>query len=169
MNTKLNTYALQKSRRMRVTLPSLYKKPGAFHVLTHSSLYKPPYTARVQADGSFSMNYKKISRTAILLTNVKGENYTLCKTYFEHRNSTESEWCSILDGIKYSLRKDQDAIELENDNLGVITSLIERKVPRHSYLADYYHLIFRQIRQFEYLGIRWIPRERNRADDLFRV
>lgn len=154
---------------MRVTLPFIYKKPGNFHILTRSSPIRPPYTALVQTDGSFSVQYNRISRTAVLLTNAKGENHSLCKTYFEHKNSTESEWCSVYDGMKYSLRKDQDAIELENDNLGVITSLIERKVPRHSYLADYYHLIFRQIRQFEYLGIRWIPRERNRADELFRV
>jgi hypothetical protein len=115
------------------------------------------------------LNYKPISRTAVLITNLKGEQNTLCNTYFDHKNSTESEWCSILDGIKYSIKKDHDAIELENDNLGVIQSLINRKIPKRHYLAEYYTMIYKNLRQLEYLGIRWIPRERNRADDIFRV
>ena len=140
-----------------------------FTVLTRGAFHRPSYTARIQTDGSFSSKYKSISRTAVFLTTSKGDQHTLCRTYFDNKNHMESEWCSILDGINYSLKKDQDAIELENDNLSVITSLVNHRIPRHSYLSDYYLMIYKYLRQFEYVGIRWIPRELNRADEIFRV
>jgi ribonuclease HI len=154
---------------MRKTLDLLYSHPTKFAVLTRGSFHRPSYTARVQTDGSFSVKYKPISRTAIILTTSKGDQHSLCTTYFDHKNHVESEWCSVLEGIKYSLKKDQDAIELENDNLGVINSLVNHRIPRHSYLSDYYLMIYKYLPQFEYVGIRWIPRELNRADDLFRI
>jgi ribonuclease HI len=154
---------------MRKTINLLYSQPGKFTVLTRGVIHRPSYTARIQTDGSFSANYKSISRTAVFLTTSKGEQYSLCRTYFDHKNHVESEWCSVLEGIEYSLKKDQDAIELENDNLGVITSLVNHRIPRHSYLSDYYLMIYKYMRQFEYVGIRWIPRELNRADNIFRV
>jgi len=131
---------------------------------------RPPYTARVQTDGSFSLNYPHVSRTAVIVTSISGDKSQLCKTYFNHMSSYESELCSVLDGIKFSLKRNQDAIELENDNLGVINSLINYKViPRNPYLSKYYSDIYNQIKQFEYLGVRWIPRELNKADDLFSI
>jgi ribonuclease HI len=121
--------------------------------------------AFVQTDGSFKGN---ISRTAVLLNTSHNENYKLLNSYLDHKNSTESEWCSVLDGIQYSISKDEGSIELENDNLGVINSIINNKMPNKSYLADYYYLIENEIRNLDYFGIRWIPRELNRADDIFR-
>lgn len=80
----------------------------------------------------------------------------------------ESEWCSIVDGIQYAIRKDEVSFELENDCLPVVRSIINKKVPRSSLLADYYTAAFKEIRNLEYFGIRWIPRELNKADELFR-
>lgn len=154
---------------MRSSLTLLAKDPTKFTVLTRSTLHRPPYTARIQTNGSFSICYNPISRTAALLTTIKGDQHSLCKTYFEHANSTETEWCSVLDGIKYSIKKDQDALELENSNLSLIDSLINRKIPKKPYLADYYFMIYKNISQLEYLGIRWIPREQNRADTIFSI
>jgi len=119
---------------------------------------------RVQTDGSFG--HSKISRTAVLYRDRKGIDTTQCKTYFDHRNSTESEWCSVLDGIQYAVKKDEGFVELENDNLGVIQSLIRRKEPKMGY---YYQVIQKELLHFDYVGIRWIPREMNAADDIFRI
>ena len=136
-----------------------------FSILTRS--IRPPQITKVQTDGSF--NISKISRTAVLMNTYDHNQYILCKTYFTHKNSTESEWRSVLDGLQFSIKKDQGAIELENDNQGVIRSIITKRPPSKPYLLDYYMAIYRAIPEFEYLGIRWIPRAYNRADDIFRI
>jgi len=100
---------------------------------------------------------------------LKGEDYTLCNTYFNHVNSTESEWQSVYDGIEYAVRKEQQSVELENDNLGVVKSIIDRRSKVGSLFSDYRAMIYKQVRDLEYVGIRWIPRELNKADDIFRI
>ena len=80
----------------------------------------------------------------------------------------ESEWCSILDGIRYAIQRDEGSIELENDCLPIVRSITRRKIPTNSLLANYYTAVFKEIRELDYLGIRWIPRELNKADELFR-
>lgn len=144
-------------------------KPGAFIPLTKPNpLLELMPKAHVQTDGSFKPSRNNLSRTAVILLKPDGEKYTLCTTYFNHANSHESEWCSVLDGIEFSLKNGSETINLENDNLGVITSLINQKKPSSLY-ADYYYHIKDLAKDFEWLGIRWIPRELNRADDLFRL
>jgi ribonuclease HI len=140
-----------------------------FRPLTKPYLVRPLQTALVQTDGSFSMKHKGISRTAVILTTYKGNTYTLSKTYFDHIDSTESEWCSVLDGITYAIKRGQDSLELENDNIGVIRSLVQEDRPKRAHIADYYNAIQYSLKEFEYLGVRWIPRRLNRADGLFRV
>jgi hypothetical protein len=44
-----------------------------------------------------------------------------------------------------------------------------KKPPMKSYLSDYYDMIFKEVKQMQYMSIRWIPREFNRADRLFRI
>jgi hypothetical protein len=75
----------------------------------------------------------------------------------------------VLDGITYAIKRGQDSLELENDNLGVIKSLILAVRPNRPDIADYYNAIQYSLKEFEYLGVRWIPRRLNRADGLFRV
>lgn len=140
-----------------------------FRPLTKPYLVRPLQTALVQTDGSFSMKHKGISRTAVILTTYKGNTYTLSKTYFDHIDSTESEWCSVLDGITYAIKRGQDSLELENDNIGVIRSLVQEDRPKRAHIADYYNAIQYSLKEFEYLGVRWIPRKFNKADRLFRV
>jgi ribonuclease HI len=148
----------------------LYKiNLGAFVPLTKPNpLLELMPKSRVQTDGSFKLSQNKLSRTAVILLKPDGEKHTLCSTYFTHANSHESEWCSVLDGIEFSKKKGSQSINLENDNLGVITSLISQKKPSGLY-SDYYYQITDLAKEFEWLGIRWIPRELNRADDLFRL
>ena len=140
-----------------------------FRPLTKPYLVRPLQTALVQTDGSFSMKHTGISRTAVILTTYKGNTYTLSKTYFDHTDSTESEWCSVLDGIMYAVKKGQPCLELENDNIGVIRSLVQEDRPKRAHIADYYNAIQYSLKEFEYLGVRWIPRKFNKADRLFRV
>jgi hypothetical protein len=87
-------------------------------------------------------------------------------TYFDHQSYVESKWCSILDGIILATAKGQGSIDLENDNLAVVNSIIHGRRPSKYY--DYYWSILESIKDFDYVGLRWIPRELNRADELFR-
>lgn len=122
--------------------------------------------AHLQTDGSF--RYKdKVSRTASLLK--ADATFKSVKTYFDHKNSYESEWCSILDGIQMTQSNDVSAISLENDNLGVINALIQKRLPRHDYAAVYYDLILKEVKHMDFVEIRWIPRRLNKADALFRI
>jgi hypothetical protein len=151
---------------MRETLSKFLLKPTRFVTLSRS-LIKPDKIAHLQTDGSFSSS--NISRTAVILSTRENVNYKLMNTYFDHKNSSESEWCSILNGIKYSIHKDEGCAELENDCLPVIQHLINKRVPRKGYLQEYYNLILNEAKNMDYLAIRWIPREMNRADDLFHI
>lgn len=152
---------------MRRAVP-LFKHPGPFTLLTAKHIIRSPHIALVQTDGSYSFNQANLSRTAVALTQADGKKYSLCKTYFEHANSCEAEWCSVLDGVIYSLKRKTDNVNLENDNLGVITSLIQREKPAQIYKA-YYEYILDLSKNFDSFAIRWIPRRLNKADRLFRV
>ena len=126
---------------------------------------RPLRPVLIQTDGSF-IAHKNVSRTACILT-VNTVDYKRMATYFDHQSHVESEWCSILDGIILATAKGQGSIDLENDNLAVVNSIIHGRRPNKYY--DYYWTILESIKDFEYVGMRWIPRELNRADELFRI
>ena len=153
---------------MRRTIQSLFRRPGAFTSLTKINPFQVEEPSKIQTDGSFKIQNGRISRTAVILTKPDGIKYSLCRTYFDHANSCESEWRSVLDGLEYSLKKEVSVVKLENDNLGVINSIIHKNKPSGLY-SDYYHYIFDLVKKFDYVGIRWIPRELNKADKLFRI
>jgi hypothetical protein len=153
---------------MRHAMAAFLKKPTVFSALTRAGP-RPSKVALVQTDGSFSAEFAEMSRTAVLLKTTSHETYSLVDTYTDHWNSMESEWASVLNGVQFALKKDQGSVELENDCLPVIKHLIFRKPPAKSYLADYYAAVFKEAKKMEYLGVRWIPRELNRADDFFRI
>jgi ribonuclease HI len=134
------------------------KNPTPFRALKGK---RSPATILVQTDGSFL--HSRMSRTASIL--FTRSNISMVRTYFDHVNSTESEWCSILDGLAFSLEKGHGSVELENDCLGVIRALMSR---RRGPFTEYYDEIHDTIRKMDYVSVRWIPRELNRADDLFR-
>jgi len=152
---------------MRQTLAIFLRNPQPFFSLTR--FVRPAKVALVQTDGSFSIQYPEMSRTAVILRTKDFVEHSLVDTYTDHWNSHESEWASVLNGVQFALKKDQSSIELENDCLPVIKHLIHKKRPLKSYLADYYSQIMKEAKGMEYLGIRWIPRELNKADDLFRI
>lgn len=117
---------------------------------------------RMQTDGSY-IHSLKLSRIACWIPEAK-QGWLTTYSDNEHRDSMESEWCSIVD----ALDKEIPLLNIENDCQGVINSLILKKKPRKDYLREYYWEILERAGQMEWLGICWIPRELNRADDLFR-
>jgi ribonuclease HI len=140
----------------------------AFTPLSKKCAIKPPALAHVQTDGSYNFD-SRISRTAAILYTPADIRYSFVKTYFKHKDSTESEWCSVLNGMLYSIDKNELAVELENDNASVIQALVKREAPAKSVYQFYYKEIFEASKNFEWLSVRWIPRRLNRADDLFRI
>jgi len=129
-----------------------------------NSVVEPLALAAIQTDGSFKKN---ISRTAVILDTIQGEQFTLVNTYFTHANSYESEWCSVLNGLEFALKKKQTTVTLENDNQGVIQSLITQIPPKVFW--NYYDSIHGLLESFDWVSVRWIPRRQNKADRLFRI
>jgi ribonuclease HI len=138
-----------------------------FYALSKGRFIIPERVSHIQTDGSFGPQYK-ISRTACLMVDSKKDTRTLINTYLDHKNSYESEWSSVVDGIDFALKKKEYTLEIENDNLSVIQCLINNKRPKQKYVVDYFDYVMDISRKIDYLGIRWIPRELNKADDLFR-
>jgi ribonuclease HI len=146
------------------TTPLFSRIATIFVPLCKNSLVEPFALAAIQTDGSFR---KDISRTAVILDTIQGEQFTLTNTFFTHSNSYESEWCSVLNGLEFALKKNQKAVTLENDNQAVIQSLITQRPPK--VLWPYYDAIYDLMNEFDWVSMRWIPREQNKADKLFRI
>jgi ribonuclease HI len=146
-------------------MPRASLRPFSLLFTTHA---RPPIViAALQTDGSF--RYKdRISRTACLL-NDEGSTYKSVKTYFEHKNSYESEWCSVLDGIRMSQDYQIGNLQIENDNLSVMNCLINERPPPQGYVTKYYADIIAASRDMDWLEVRWIPRKLNKSDGLFRI
>jgi ribonuclease HI len=130
--------------------------------------FRPPIVSLVQTDGSYWV-HNKIGRTAVILhQRPEMETWRFLNTYTLMRNSTEAEWRSILDGVNYAQTKGIGSLDVENDNLGVCQSLMKNQLPTKGWERDYYYHINKMVAEMEYCSIRWIPRELNKADKLFR-
>jgi hypothetical protein len=126
---------------------------------------RPLRTALLQTDGSFRTDLN-LSRTACILT-VETVDYKRMASYFDHRSHIESEWCSILDGLYFAASNDQGSVDLENDNQAVVNCILRGRTPYR--YADYFWAIRDSINTMDYVGLRWIPRELNKSDELFRI
>jgi hypothetical protein len=144
----------------RMILPQSYRQTGC---LVPSF---PPILTYVQTDGSFRQMNPKARVATIIQT--PGETYRYMIP-IDADSFTESEWASVLFGLTLALEKNCDAIALENDNLGVIRALVLPKPRlRHEYARFYHNQILTQAKETSWTGARWIPREQNNADALFR-
>ena len=139
---------------------------GEFYTSVNNCVVKPTVLGHIQTDGSYR-HMDKISRTALILK-FKGEQFQNVKTYFNLHNSEEVEWLSVLNGILYAKTHKVTALQLENDNLSVMNSIIHERSPKDKF-RPYYSTIQKNIYDFDWLDMRWIPRRYNRADDLFRL
>jgi len=122
--------------------------------------------ARVQTDGSFRRTHPK-SRVAAVITGPDAGDRHSALTEIHARSSTETEWASVAFGLELAVSRDHDIIALENDNLSVIHGLIFRPPLKHEYARYYRNKIEHIAKDTLWTGVRWIPREINKADKLF--
>ena len=127
----------------------------------HASL---PVISYIQTDGSFKPGEARIA--GILRTPAKSIQYMFP---IKAKSSTETEWASVAFGLQIALEYNCDTVALENDNLGVIRSLLfpDSRL-RHEYARIYRDRILTLSTKTEWTGVRWIPRDQNTADALFR-
>jgi hypothetical protein len=137
-----------------------------YHRIGGALTYSPPVLSIVQTDGSHT---SRQSRVAMILTS--RDEMSMYKKMIPIRaeNSTETEWASVAAGVEFAIQKGESYIGIENDNLGVVGALItdKRDFGRSTYAYYYRDKILKSAGLTLWTGIRWIPREINRADDLF--
>ena len=123
------------------------------------NILQPSTFSIIQCDGSFKNG---IGKTAVLYGKHARVSYPLCI-----ESSTEAEWKSVHDALLFGLEHGVTTIGIENDNLGVINTFLNDIVPKREYARYYKWKITKDAEQTEWTGVRWIPRGKNRADDLF--
>jgi len=130
--------------------------------------FRAPICALLQTDGSFH-HRTGLSRVAMRLQNpAHTEIYQKMTVIPNAQDSTETEWASISHGLLFALESGERNLEVENDNLGVVSALIlKEKVMKQEYAKYYRYIILNTASKTEWTGIRWIPRELNLADALF--
>ena len=129
---------------------------------------KPISPSLVQTDGSFHYNTRS-GRVAVSLSH-NSQVFTKVINVHKPEDSYEVEWCAVYSGLLFALRHNVESINIENDNLGLVNNLLTGKILKTDkpYVIDYKQAILALAKQTHWTGIRWIPREQNRADDLFR-
>lgn len=127
----------------------------------------PLVTAHLQTDGSF--HPRKPARIAMIL-NTLDRQHTYKQVHdVLAETSMEAEWMSVEQGIQFALNNNEGRLEIENDNLGVVTALMFPNDPVKQEIGRYYRDRIYALSQYgEWMGIRWIPRAINDADALFR-
>lgn len=129
--------------------------------------FPPPFIARVQTDGSMTRLHG--ARIAALMRTADGKSTHNDLEKIKALSSTEAEWASVAFGLELALKHDQQAIGIENDCLGVIHALMYPTTPlKHSYARYFRAVIIEATAETDWVGVRWIPREMNRADALLR-
>jgi ribonuclease HI len=160
-------------------LRSLSRKaePLGIHVQPHTRIggvnthmMSPMFYAKVQTDGSFYPN-TGMSRVAMILTTAdRNSELKHMKSISTCEDSTETEWASVSQGLLFAIENNERMIAIENDNLSVVSNLIMggNSVSKKDYVKYYRYIILGLTSKTEWTGIRWIPREMNLADGLFR-
>ena len=160
-------------------LRSLSRKaePLGIHVQPHTRIggvnthmMSPMFYAKVQTDGSFYPN-TGMSRVAMILTTAdRNSELKHMKSISTCEDSTETEWASVSQGLLFARENNERMIAIENDNLSVVSNLIMggNSVSKKDYVKYYRYIILGLTSKTEWTGIRWIPREMNLADGLFR-
>jgi hypothetical protein len=90
-------------------------------------------------------------------------------TPIDASSSTETEWASVALGLQMALENNEMVNGIENDNMSVIRGLtVPERSLRHEYARHYRNEIQQLAKHTLWTGVRWIPREANHADGLFK-
>ena len=123
--------------------------------------------AHVQVDGSYSSTTRE-ARAAAILTPTKSHNTYRHVQGISAESSTETKWAAISLGLEFAMTHNEEVIAIENDCLSVVGALLMRDGPlRHEYARYWRNRIIGSANQCQWVGLRWIPRQMNHADDLF--
>ena len=125
---------------------------------------RPHLNYLVQTDASFYHKTHAAKTGVILFPNED----CIRKEYTYMKDSFQAEYQSVLDGLVFARDKGKPGVALENDCAGVIGSLVSGKPPRKKHVEVCYRNIEKILGDFDWVAIRWIPRELNQADALLR-
>jgi ribonuclease HI len=128
----------------------------------------PLLSALVQTDGSFGSPYCGNRIANVLTSSNRLSTWNQCKTV-NAVSATEAEWASVAAGLEFALEHNETAICIENDNQSVMEGLLKKDRNRMEYARYYKNRIEFLTREANWVGVRWIPRKFNRADDLFYI
>ena len=106
-----------------------------------------------------------------MLLTTEQHKYTLTRMTKipDAHDSTETEWASINHGLLFALENNERNIHIENDNLSVIRGLmLPNSVLKNEYAKYHRYIIMNTVAKTYWTAIRWIPRELNASDTLFR-
>ena len=142
----------------------------AYTLVAGKRPYMPVMYAVVQTDASFYHHTKWTRVAALMKPSINDHVGSMMRTIDNAVSSSEAEWASVTAGIEFALEQGEDSVAIENDNLQVIHGLIVPGIElRHSYAKYHKQRILRLAEHMEWLGARWIPRDMNHADKLFRT
>ena len=143
-------------------------KSMAFLRLGGHRMYPPPVLCIVQTDGSFQ-HWSGSAAVAARMTKANEVLVEQVHSIYNVESSTEAEWASVYFGLQVATQSKEYSVGVENDNLSVIQHLLFgfKNKPR-DYAYYYNYKIHETVKDMDWCGIRWIPRERNQADSLFK-
>lgn len=127
-----------------------------------------PLLSLVYVDGSYRQNPPRAA-VAYYMKSVSGSIYS-SSIPIKAQSSTEAEWASIYFGLKTALENDYKDIHIKNDCLSVIQAFLPHSnEPR----LDYARYFKKEIKGLatnggDWVGISWIPRELNLADQILQ-
>lgn len=149
----------------RIRATSLPLSP--YYHIGGTTMTPPPVPAITQIDASFWHKQRRTS-LGIIMNLPDATTIHKSKTLFTPRCSTEAEWEAVRFGLEETLEQGAKDICLENDNLSVVATLMDRAERRTAYSRENYVKIKTLCTHAHYVGIRWIPRELNLADEVAR-
>jgi hypothetical protein len=109
--------------------------------------------ALVKAESVFHPNVK----LTCITTTVTSERQTIQQIkWLPVVASTEADWLSLLEAIRYSMTNSEKHIHIENNNEQVVQSLFAKKRKIDKY-RSYKHAVLALANQTDWTGIRWAP------------
>jgi len=125
--------------------------------------YAPPTWTLIQTSGVVQPSNGSASAAAFLTKIHAAPLVKVCPLY-NLNSPTEAEWASVYHGLLFALAHKEPSVGLENSSHHVVLSLLVG--PPHNprpYVPYYTRKIVDIADTMDWCGIRWIPREENKA------